>query len=702
MSHNLKNIPLGGPPDTRPAFPLTGQEVVSSGTGFIISGSGLVATNYHVIQPTVYYYNLTYPAPVTEIRIFHNSGSQQHKVLSGYIIAADQENDIAVLGIKEEMVLPSLKVDHTEKLIETMPVWVFGYPFGDAFTVIQRGPEITVTKGTISALRHDDKGVLQQIQIDAAVNPGNSGGPVIDDNGRVIGIVKIAMGKSQVNFSVPSRFLHELMEKTNTSSLKAGELNLSITSRPSKAQVFLNWKSQGATPVTQMKTRPGWHALCLMKEGFQIHMEERTLDASLSIAMELSPIKTISVVPPSSKDRKTKQKAAWEATTSWHKNIKPILDKNNLILSQDFDDRSAFDSWEQYTGGTDKRTWFLEKSSLHQFESTKVLHAIYLGDSSWNDYTVKALVKITDEHDDSRAGLIFRETSEGFYLFRIHKESDKAQLAYHCKRPFGWFIISEKKLDQDITNKWYSLTVHSQANAILCYFDTMCVFAARAEYSGRGRIGFYSVESKASFDSLRVYKPVPASQKSDLKPGTELLSFWFSDYFNLKSNWWYQYTSERGKPEPWFFSNGGCAQLKVDQKTRYSEFTKYRLKDFGMELLMSSGAEKDSGSFEIFFRKNKSGSASLVFSKKKRAVELITRKGRKTKVLKRKTLPKSFFDNTFMLDLTVKGDVVSCAAAQNPILKYNGGKLFRGEGRMGFAVSGLRLVLHQMTMYSAR
>ena len=69
-----------------------------------------------------------------------------------------------------------------------MPLAAFGYPFGRMLAADKGYPAVSVNTGTITALRRKE-GKLSTIQLDASVNPGNSGGPVVDKKGNLIGIV---------------------------------------------------------------------------------------------------------------------------------------------------------------------------------------------------------------------------------------------------------------------------------------------------------------------------------------------------------------------------------------------------------------------------------------------------------------------------------------------------------------------------------
>ena len=88
-------------------------------------------------------------------------------------------------------------------LAETMPVYIFGFPFGEMLATSKANPAVTIGKGTISSLREDDAGDAAVIQIDGDVNPGNSGGPVVDARGRLVGVT-VAKVKGRTSGS-PSR-----------------------------------------------------------------------------------------------------------------------------------------------------------------------------------------------------------------------------------------------------------------------------------------------------------------------------------------------------------------------------------------------------------------------------------------------------------------------------------------------------------------
>ena len=71
---------------------------------------------------------------------------------------------------------------------ETMTVYALGFPFGEALSTTKGNPSLTVGKATVSSLRENERGEVVVIQLDGNLNPGNSGGPVVDAKGRLVGV----------------------------------------------------------------------------------------------------------------------------------------------------------------------------------------------------------------------------------------------------------------------------------------------------------------------------------------------------------------------------------------------------------------------------------------------------------------------------------------------------------------------------------
>ena len=164
-----------------------------SGSGFVISADGYIATNCHVIEYAVLY-GEQYGYQVTVIM---EDGSSYPAEIVGY----DKDNDIAVLKI-EATGLNAVAFGSSENVLVGDRVYTVGNPLGEL--------EYTMTSGIVSALDREitteESIAVNMFQIDAAVNPGNSGGPVYNANGEVIGIVTAKSSETGVDgigFAIP-------------------------------------------------------------------------------------------------------------------------------------------------------------------------------------------------------------------------------------------------------------------------------------------------------------------------------------------------------------------------------------------------------------------------------------------------------------------------------------------------------------------
>jgi len=154
------------PPRQSPVPPgQPGTEVPRGlGSGFIVSADGLILTNHHVVDGADEIY-----VTLTDKREF-----------KAELIGSDRRTDVALIRIDAKTDLPApVEIGDPEKLRVGDWVLAIGSPFG---------LDSTVTAGIVSAKGRDTGEYLPFIQTDVAVNPGNSGGPLIDMQGRVVGI----------------------------------------------------------------------------------------------------------------------------------------------------------------------------------------------------------------------------------------------------------------------------------------------------------------------------------------------------------------------------------------------------------------------------------------------------------------------------------------------------------------------------------
>lgn len=190
-----------------------GEQEASVGTGVIFSEDGYILTNYHVLEGgsacTVYFYN-------------------DHAYEAWYV-AGDAESDLAVLKV-EQTGLPAAQFGDSEYLTVGDTVYAIGNPLGYEL----RG---TLTDGIVSAINRDvwvDGRTMNLIQTNAALNSGNSGGPLINVYGQVVGINTVKMSSSYSNveglgFAIPSATIRRLVNDLLTCGEILPEPVLGIT-----------------------------------------------------------------------------------------------------------------------------------------------------------------------------------------------------------------------------------------------------------------------------------------------------------------------------------------------------------------------------------------------------------------------------------------------------------------------------------------
>lgn len=168
------------------------------GSAFCIDSSGLFITNAHVAG--------AHGAHKGEkIRlVLHPSETNEH-IVQARVLRIGADLDLAVLQSDEPLPASTATVELgvIDNLDETQEVTAFGYPFGNLLAMEKNSfPSVSVNLGHVTSLRKKG-GELEVIQVDASLNPGNSGGPVLDETGRVIGVVRAGVPGSGVSFAIP-------------------------------------------------------------------------------------------------------------------------------------------------------------------------------------------------------------------------------------------------------------------------------------------------------------------------------------------------------------------------------------------------------------------------------------------------------------------------------------------------------------------
>lgn len=175
----------------RVTMPEGGQ---SQGSGFFAVDSGIVLTNAHVV-------GMLDPdsRPPQSIDVTLNSGEKDEKKMQGQVLGVDRNSDLAVLratGFVLSLPTP-LDVKSAQSLALTQKLFVFGFPLGDKL-----GREISVRESSVASLRKEGD-ILSKVQVHGGMDPGNSGGPVVDTSGDVVGVAVSGITGTSINFAVP-------------------------------------------------------------------------------------------------------------------------------------------------------------------------------------------------------------------------------------------------------------------------------------------------------------------------------------------------------------------------------------------------------------------------------------------------------------------------------------------------------------------
>ena len=165
----------------------------SLGSGFIISSDGFIVTNNHVVENA------------TDIQVNFTDGLK----LDAELIAADPETDLALLKVMAEKELPFLQFGNSDDAKVGNWVMAIGNPYGLGGTVTAG---IVSARGRMLGGRYDNF-----IQTDASINRGNSGGPLFDLNGNVIGvnsaIISPSGGSIGIGFAIPSNLAENIIDQ---------------------------------------------------------------------------------------------------------------------------------------------------------------------------------------------------------------------------------------------------------------------------------------------------------------------------------------------------------------------------------------------------------------------------------------------------------------------------------------------------------
>jgi S1-C subfamily serine protease len=269
---------------------VTVQSSSGSGSGFFILESGIVVTNKHVVGAN------------QSVSIVTSKG----ETIPSKSIYVHPSRDIALIKLDGNN-YPAIQIADPSTVNVGSDVIAIGSP-GLGNISLQN----TVTKGIISSFRNSETNGLL-IQTDAALNHGNSGGPLLNSKGEVIGVNTLGFvdfDKEGLSFSVfCSEILQMLKEQFNyvpeykpiqTIPIAGGKESVSekissqITSEPSGAEIYVDGKYVGSTP-SKLNLTPGEHVIRVVRPGYKDWERTVTIDGgttpSFNAVLELVPPK---------------------------------------------------------------------------------------------------------------------------------------------------------------------------------------------------------------------------------------------------------------------------------------------------------------------------------------------------------------------------------------------------------------------------
>ncbi|HET9195795.1 MAG TPA: trypsin-like peptidase domain-containing protein [Vicinamibacterales bacterium] len=249
----------------------------ASGSGVIVDADGYIITNAHVVRGAQRV-RVELSVPADGRSILRTRG----RSVTGQIVGVDVETDLAVVKI-EERNLPTLTFGDSDELSAGQLVLAFGSPLG---------LNNSVSLGVISSVARqlEPESPMIYVQTDASINPGSSGGPLVDVRGRLVGINTLIVsqtgGNDGLSFAAPSNIVRAVYDQIRKfGRVRRGEIGIRAqTITPELATGLLLPRNSGViladvipgSPAAQAGIRPGDIVLALdgkaMENGRQLHV----------------------------------------------------------------------------------------------------------------------------------------------------------------------------------------------------------------------------------------------------------------------------------------------------------------------------------------------------------------------------------------------------------------------------------------------
>jgi hypothetical protein len=202
---------------------LSAQKVgQASGSGIALTTNGFIATNYHVVEG----------ATKIEVDVFNGANKTTYKA---EVVKSDVDNDLSIIKISDQKFKSFATIPFALKMSVNVAenVFAMGYP-----QIGIQGTEVKVTDGIISSktgFKNDNK----TYQISAAIQPGNSGGPLFDNSGNLIGLTNSGIPSAEnVGYAIKSSYLNNLLDQITNFPGIPDKNTISTLPLPSKIKIL--------------------------------------------------------------------------------------------------------------------------------------------------------------------------------------------------------------------------------------------------------------------------------------------------------------------------------------------------------------------------------------------------------------------------------------------------------------------------------
>ena len=206
----------------------TDFDVKATGSGILISENGYVITNDHVIES----------ANKIQVELTSEGVSKSY---SAIVVQKDKDNDLAILKINDESFKPFSKLRYSFKESGGVEVGAVAFTIGFPLALSGMGKEAKYTDGKVSS-KTGYNGSLNSFQTSIPVQPGNSGGPVFNANGELIGLINASVKETDnVSYAIKLNYIKNLIETVGETTSLPSDKNIQTLSIEEKIKILTNY-----------------------------------------------------------------------------------------------------------------------------------------------------------------------------------------------------------------------------------------------------------------------------------------------------------------------------------------------------------------------------------------------------------------------------------------------------------------------------